>query len=72
MSTIKLAQRGNSDAEQTRHIAIRHFWISDRIKSGEVDIAYCPTEDMIADILTKPLQGADFKRLRALLLNINA
>ena len=31
-------------------------------------IEYCPTLDMIADILTKPLQGSLFEKLRDLLL----
>ncbi len=31
---------------------------------------HCPATDMIADILTKPLQGYEFERLRDLLLGI--
>ena len=31
---------------------------------------YCPTDDMIADVLTKPLQGAKFHKLRRLLLGL--
>jgi hypothetical protein len=33
-------------------------------------VEYCPTEDMISDVLTKPLQGSAFCKLRALLLNM--
>jgi len=29
----------------------------------------CPTEQMWADVLTKPLQGMAFKRMRAELMN---
>jgi hypothetical protein len=32
-------------------------------------VEYCPTEDMISDVLTKPLQGSAFCKLRALLHN---
>ena len=39
------------------------------MKSGEIAIEYLNTADMIADILTKPMQGAQFVRLRNLLLN---
>ena len=31
---------------------------------------YCPTDNMIADVLTKPLQGAKFHKLRRLLLGL--
>ena len=70
-STMALANKGRSTSERTRHINIRHFFVKDRIDSGDIVIQYKPTGEMIADILTKPLQGALFRRLRALLLNWN-
>ena len=33
-----------------------------------VDIQYCPTEAMIADFFTKPLQGQLFKKLRDVII----
>jgi len=69
-STINLAEKGRSTSERTRHVNIRYFFIHDRIKSGEVKIMYMPTKEMTSDILTKPLQGALFTRLRAKLLNM--
>ena len=68
-STMALAARGASVSERTRHINIRHYWMKDRVDSGDIQIMYTPTEDMIADIFTKPLQGERFFRLRDLLLN---
>ena len=35
--------------------------MKDRIKKGEVEVKYCPTEYMLADFFTKPLQGNVFK-----------
>jgi hypothetical protein len=68
-STMALIKKGRSTAESTRHIAIRFYFIKDRVESNELRIEYMPTEDMVADILTKPLQGELFRRLRAKLLN---
>ena len=70
-SAIKLAENGRSNSSRTRHIAIRFFFISDRINSKEIVVEYMKTQDMIADILTKPMQGALFRRLRSLLLNMD-
>ena len=39
------------------------------MESGDIKIIYLKTEDMIADILTKPIQGKLFIKLRSLLLN---
>ena len=32
------------------------------------DYTYCPTEAMVADILTKPIVGSQFKKLAMILL----
>ena len=69
MSTIAMADKGRSTSERTRHINIRYFFTKDKAESGELVIEYLPTEDMVADILTKPLQGALFAKLRRQLLN---
>ena len=37
--------------------------------TGELDLQYCPTETMWADVLTKPLQDAKFWLMRAFLMN---
>jgi len=68
-STIALANKGFSTSEKTRHIAIRYYFVKDRIDAGEVASEYLGTEDMLADIMTKPLQGSLFRKLRSLLLN---
>jgi histone deacetylase 1/2 len=69
MSTIKLIENGRSNSPRTRHINVRYFFLKERIENGDVKVVYQPTGDMIADILTKPLQGEDFKRARDRLLN---
>jgi hypothetical protein len=71
MSTIQLLKNGKSNAERTRHIDLRYFYITDRIKRGELQVIYKPTDQMIADIMTKALPTKSFKVLRDLLLNIS-
>jgi hypothetical protein len=63
-STVKLIQRGRTAAEQTRHIEIGYFWLSDLLTQGLITIKYCPTNQMIADFYTKPLQGTLFSTMR--------
>eukprot|EP00957_Ditylum_brightwellii_P060796 4615657-Ditylum_brightwellii.AAC.1 len=43
---------------------------NDRIANGEVNVKHCGTEDMVADFFTKPLQGAQFQKFRAAILNL--
>jgi hypothetical protein len=68
-STIALAEKGYSSNKRSRHVNLRYFFITDRVRTGEVVLEYLPTEEMIADLLTKPLQGELFRELRRRLLN---
>jgi hypothetical protein len=36
--------------------------------SGKIELEYCPTENMVADFFTKPLQGKRFVMLRKIKL----
>ena len=68
-SAILLEKNGKaSSGKRTRHINIRHFFVSDRVAKGEVSLRWCPTVEMIADFATEPLQGATFRKFRDLIL----
>ncbi len=64
--TIALAQNPVAHA-RTKHIDIRHHFIREAVQEGVVKIDYCPTEEMIADLLTKPLVKGQFEKFRAAL-----
>jgi hypothetical protein len=70
LSTMKLAENGRSNSDRTKHIKLRYFFVKQYLDSGEFEMEHCPTDLMIADIMTKPLQGETFIRLRNLLLGI--
>ncbi|CAM9814485.1 unnamed protein product, partial [Ectocarpus fasciculatus] len=68
MSTIRLAENGASSSRRTRHMNVSYFFVKKRIANGELKVSYMPTERMLADILTKPIQGKLFVKLRDRLL----
>ena len=64
-SAMLLEKNGKaSSSKRTKHINIRYFFITDRINKGEASVAWCPAGDMTGDFMTKPLQGALFRRFR--------
>jgi hypothetical protein len=68
-STIRFERNGRrSCGPNSRHIDIRYFFIKDRINLEGLDVRYCPTEQMLADFFTKPLQGSLFRKFRAVVL----
>ena len=71
--TMLLAKNGwASSGKRTWHINILFFFVKDRVKSGEIEIEYCPTDLMIVYYLTKPLQGMKFRWFRDQVLNIQS
>eukprot|EP00980_Cylindrotheca_fusiformis_P015510 scaffold4410_cov78-Cylindrotheca_fusiformis.AAC.1 len=64
-SAILLEVNGQKSAGKRSHaINIRYFFITDQVKKGNISIEYCPTDDMIADYMTKPLQGEKFRKFK--------
>jgi len=68
ISTIQLVNNGIGNSNKSRHIDIRYFFVTDRLQQGHLRVKHLGTSDMIADILTKPLTGEQFIKLRDLLL----
>jgi len=67
-SSILLARNGKAlSSKHTKHIAIRYFIITDHILKGCVSLEWCPTTEIIADFMSKPLQGSLFQKFRVLL-----
>jgi len=52
---------------RSKHIDIRFHKIRELIAEKEVVIEYCPTEEQIADIFTKPLKTESFYKLKKML-----
>jgi len=44
-----------------KHIDVRYHWIHWVIEKGSIWLVYCPTDDMVADALTKALPSAKVK-----------
>ena len=66
-SAMLLETNGRAlSSKRTRHIEIRYYLVADRVAKGDLRILWCPTEQMIADFLKKPLQGKAFVKFRDL------
>ena len=53
-------------------MALEHkmLFMADKIQKREVKVAYCPMENILADVFTKPLQGSGFEKMWDRILNL--
>ena len=60
---ISLYQKYSSHS-RTKHIDIRHHFVTEAVEKGQVNLKYLPSEHVAADILTKGLPKLKFVELR--------
>jgi hypothetical protein len=51
---------------RTKHFNIKYHFIREQVSNGKICLQYYPTEDMLADLLTKGIGPEKFERLRRL------
>ena len=68
--SMRLLEQGTGSFKRAKHIKVRFFWLKDLIDGGEIILVYVPSEELVADMLTKATTGAKFKYLRGKLLGL--
>jgi hypothetical protein len=64
LPAIQISQNRGSLAKKTRAMSLRTLSVRNKIEDGKVNSKFTPTDGMIADIGTKPLETARFQKLR--------
>jgi hypothetical protein len=49
-------------------IDTQYFFIKNRLDLEHIDVKHCPTEQMLANFFTKPLQGSLFRKFRDIIM----
>jgi transposase InsO family protein len=50
--------------KRSKHVDIAHHFVRGLVRRGEVDVRYCRTDEMLADVMTKLLPRDTLERLR--------
>ena len=68
-STMLLLNNGKrSSSKRTRAFNIRYFFLTDQIEKKNLSVEFCSTTKMIADYMSKPLQGKMFQEFKKLIM----
>ncbi len=68
---MQMVKQGTGSFKRAKHIKVRYFWLKELTDSGLIELIYVPTDELVADILTKPLTGWKFQYLLRKLLGWN-
>jgi hypothetical protein len=55
-------------SEKTKHIGLKWHFLKDHVEQGTIKLRYLPTDVMVADMFTKPLEGHAMARHRSPIL----
>ena len=51
---------------RAKHIDIKYHFVREQVANGSIEVKYCRSEDMVADMMTKGLSFVQFTKLRAM------
>jgi len=66
-STLRIISNSGSSG-RSKHIELRYLVVREYISSGSITMDYLPTDDMLADMFTKPLGPTQFIKLRDIVM----
>ena len=52
---------------RAKHIDIKFHFVREQVGVGNIELVYCKSENMVADVLTKGLAKNQFNKIRTLL-----
>lgn len=56
--------------QRRKHVDVKYHFIRSTVDEGKVVVMYCPTEDMIADIMTKPATKFKLQKFASCILEV--
>jgi hypothetical protein len=69
-STIRVCQTGHSKNGRLKHMVVRYNFIHGQQEANIITFKYIKSSNMLADILTKPLEPTLFVKFRNMILNL--
>jgi KUP system potassium uptake protein len=55
-------------SEKTKHTGLKWHFLKDHVEQGTIKLRYLPTDQIVADMFTKPLLGLALTRHRSAIL----
>ena len=71
LSAKFLVEHGDSSSSKSKHMKVRYFYIKEKVDEGVVETQHKGTDEVWADLLTKPITSKKkFSLMRSKILNL--
>lgn len=54
-------------SRRSKHIEVKQHFVRQLCEEGTMKLQYCPTEDMVADVLTKPVGAVKMQKFASMM-----
>lgn len=68
-NTTTIKQIKDGVMKRSKHVEIKYYFVHEKVEEGQISVHYCPTDEQIGDILTKPLGNTKFEYFKAKLVS---
>jgi hypothetical protein len=55
---------------RSKHMDVRYLFYQEKVESGDIEVRYCATEGMLADVLARPLASVRPNKLRNAIMGL--
>ena len=69
VALFNVERSGQASTEIMRELSTTYHFVASNVQLGNLKVAFTPTDEMVADILTKATNLQTFTRLRDYILN---
>lgn len=69
-AAIELANNKNMMSMRVKHIDLKYHFLKELIADGAIRLGWIQSGNQLADILTKPLQGSQFKNICQMIMSV--
>ncbi len=56
--------------QRCKHVDVRYHFIRSALSNGKVTVEYCPTEEMVADVMTKPVTKFKLEKFKSFMFGM--
>jgi hypothetical protein len=72
LSTLALVSNDKTRQQRTRHLNCKYFAVRERVKDGAIALKHLPGSEMLADVLTKSVDGSTLRRLLPFMMYVSS